>query len=164
MAVLIGMSGDVKGHKIEVTQEVTIGRHSDNDIVLEDFSVSGKHCAVVREGEKYTLRDFGSTNGTRVNGLPVKREIQLKPKDIIQVGAAEIMFDGQNVDVPDEKRASAQIEVTNEPSSVPDSFRSVSPFGPRRRESPRVWAIIMAVLGVLVIVMLGLFLFKLFFQ
>lgn len=162
MAVIIGMSSTVKGMKFELAEgETHIGRQSQNQIPIEDASISGRHCSIVREGRKYTLVDLGSTNGTRLNGASVSR-VALKPKDIIQVGSVELMFDGQDVDVPlQDASASAQIEVMAEPVSVPENFHTASPFG-NARDSRKPWIIltiglILLVLGALVFFVLRLF-------
>ncbi len=52
---------------------VTIGRTGDNDLVLDDSTVSKRHARVVRDNGTYYLEDLGSTNGTRVNGRRVRR-------------------------------------------------------------------------------------------
>jgi adenylate cyclase len=48
-------------------QQASIGRSSDNDIVLNDFSVSRRHAFLKREGNEWFLHDNHSTNGIRVN-------------------------------------------------------------------------------------------------
>ena len=53
---------------------ITIGRGSDNMIVINDPSVSTHHAQLQRAGETYRLKDLDSTNGTHVNGSqPWKR-------------------------------------------------------------------------------------------
>ena len=75
---------------------ITIGRASDNGMVITDPSVSGRHCVVEPTGEGYKLRDLGSTNGTLVNGAAVT-EYLLQPGDTIAVGVAKIVFEDKNV-------------------------------------------------------------------
>lgn len=74
MALLIGMSSTVKGRKFDLVQDETfMGRNAQNHVPLDDTSISGRHCSIVRDGRKYTLVDLGSTNGTRLNGAPVMK-------------------------------------------------------------------------------------------
>ena len=47
--------------------EATIGRSNDNDIVLNDFSVSRRHAMLRREGGGWVIHDNQSTNGVRIN-------------------------------------------------------------------------------------------------
>ncbi len=76
---------------------ITIGRRDDMDIVLKDASVSGHHADIIRteqDGEvTYTLRDNGSTNGTRVNNQQITEHI-LKNSDLITFGNVEVLLDG----------------------------------------------------------------------
>ena len=63
----------------------SIGRHSQNQIVLESGNVSKRHCVLVVDNTRIAIEDQGSSNGTFVNGkLSAKREIQ--PGDRISVG------------------------------------------------------------------------------
>src|SRR5205807_7919781 len=50
---------------------VTIGRHPECDVVLDDTNVSRRHAEVRRQGDAYVLVDLGSTNGSKVNGARV---------------------------------------------------------------------------------------------
>ncbi len=49
--------------------EVTIGRSTSNDLVIQHITVSRRHAKVFREGELWKVADLGSTYGTRVNDL-----------------------------------------------------------------------------------------------
>ena len=161
MAVLIGMSTTVKGQKFELDrEEVFIGRNAQNTISVEDSAISGRHCSITRDGQKYTLVDLGSTNGTRLNGATVGRSI-LRPKDIIQLGAVELMFDGVGVDTGEvaSKSTTAQVEALSEPVAVPETFKTASPFG-SRKDSRKPWAIATAILGFLVLAGLVFFVVK----
>jgi hypothetical protein len=51
---------------------VTLGRSSENDIPVPDASISKKHLAFESDGEAWFVRDLGSTNGTLVDGEPVR--------------------------------------------------------------------------------------------
>ena len=46
----------------------TLGRQSDNDLVLLDSRISRRHASIVKDGENYVLEDAGSRHGTFVNG------------------------------------------------------------------------------------------------
>lgn len=159
MAVIIGMSSTVKGKKIELAEgETHIGRQKQNEIPIDDASISGRHCSILREDRRFTLIDLGSTNGTRLNGASVSR-VGLKPKDIIQVGSVELMFDGQDVEVTaTESSSTAKIEAMAEPVHIPASFHTASPFG-NRRDSRKPWVIL--TIGLIVLVLAGLVFFVL---
>lgn len=69
----------------------TIGRALDNDLVLESTDVSRHHARLDYADESYRLTDLGSTNGTRVNGRPV-RNVTLHDGDEIELGSLRLQF------------------------------------------------------------------------
>lgn len=78
---------------------LTIGRRSDNQIQLDDPTVSGIHAILSLQPDPYldgqfrvTLVDFNSTNGVFVNGERTSQR-QLRPGDVIRVGQHELLFD-----------------------------------------------------------------------
>ncbi len=73
--------------------EMSAGRKDAMDICIKDPSLSGHHCDFIRlESGSYLIRDNDSTNGTRVNNVPIT-EHELKNSDIIQLGGVEILYD-----------------------------------------------------------------------
>ena len=72
---------------------LSIGRLDACDIVLSDAGVSRKHAEVRREGDEWVVVDLNSTNGTVVNGRPVRRH-RLAEGDRIEVGETTIEFHG----------------------------------------------------------------------
>lgn len=162
MSVLIGMSANVKGESFEIQQgELSIGRSSDNDIIVDNPSVSGHHCSLIRSGDRYTIKDNGSTNGTRVNSKETM-EATLKPKDLVQVGSVEFIFDAEYVETDEEETTSnAEVEVEAGPVEAPESFENISPFGTRNKQQKGIWTILVAVMAVLAILVVALFFIKL---
>ncbi|MBD3315618.1 MAG: FHA domain-containing protein [Chitinivibrionales bacterium] len=72
---------------------VRIGRDTINEIHLPHPLVSRHHCTVVHRGEnRFDIADNGSTNGTFVNGRPVRRAT-LTEGDIVQVGPYRFLFE-----------------------------------------------------------------------
>lgn len=69
----------------------TIGRKADNDIPIDDHTVSGHHARIVKIQSVYFLEDLKSTNGTSLNGKPVERA-QLRDADVITIGQHRIIF------------------------------------------------------------------------
>jgi FHA domain/Domain of unknown function (DUF1707) len=67
---------------------VTLGRSRDCDCVLAEPSVSRRHAELRREGEHWRLRDLGSRNGTRVNGVRLLDEAEVCPGDRVSFGDA----------------------------------------------------------------------------
>jgi pSer/pThr/pTyr-binding forkhead associated (FHA) protein len=163
MAVLIGMSAEVKGRSIPLDEdELTIGRNSDNKLPINNASVSGHHARIARDGDRFILKDLGSTNGTRVNTKDVK-EVVLRPKDLIQVGSVELMFNSDEAASDEDAGVAAQTEVvvSKGAAEAPKSFESISPFGARRRETPGIWSLVIGLLAVGALIGLVLFVLRL---
>jgi Protein of unknown function (DUF3662)/FHA domain len=71
---------------------VVIGRLPECAVVLSDPNVSRRHAEVLRINDAFVLRDLGSTNGTKLNGAPI-RESYLATGDNITVGSTTIVFE-----------------------------------------------------------------------
>lgn len=72
-------------------ERVTIGRKAQNDIPIENLAVSGEHACIVTILKDSFLEDLGSTNGTLVNGNPVKKHI-LQNNDVIEIGKYKLKY------------------------------------------------------------------------
>lgn len=72
----------------DVAQRVTIGRATDCDCVISEPTVSRRHAELRRDEERWLLRDLGSRNGTRVNGMRVAAQTPVYPGDRIALGDA----------------------------------------------------------------------------
>lgn len=80
------------GQRIDVAGTVRFGRGEENDLVLKDRFVSGRHAEVARSGSGYVLRDLGSTNGTFRNGMRIEGECPLSAGDRIGIGTSVFAF------------------------------------------------------------------------
>jgi len=90
---LIILSEQLRGQKFELTKDVhTCGRVEDRDIHIPDPTVSTHHCDFVKRGDTYALVDHNSTNGTRVNNIPITEQ-ELQNTDILQIGGIEVLYD-----------------------------------------------------------------------
>ena len=69
----------------------TLGRRPNNDIVIENLTVSGEHAAFHLQGQAVEVEDLHSTNGTFVNGQPVQRQA-LNDGDQVIIGKYEVRF------------------------------------------------------------------------
>jgi pSer/pThr/pTyr-binding forkhead associated (FHA) protein len=72
-------------------ERVTIGRKPTNDVQIENLAVSGEHARVVTILNDSFLEDMDSTNGTLVNGTPIKKHI-LQNNDVIEIGKYRLKF------------------------------------------------------------------------
>jgi hypothetical protein len=69
----------------------TIGRRSHNDVVIDNLAVSGEHAVIYAAGGDVYLEDLGSTNGTTVNGQPIKKHL-LQSGDTVEIGKYRLKF------------------------------------------------------------------------
>jgi pSer/pThr/pTyr-binding forkhead associated (FHA) protein len=82
----------------DLTKEyTTIGRKSDNDVQIDNLAVSGHHARIIRILNDYFLEDLDSTNGTTVNGTPVRKHA-LQHGDRIDVGKHQLQFVNEEQD------------------------------------------------------------------
>lgn len=82
------------GQRIELHEgRYVLGRQLENDIVVNDSNVSRRHAEFVSSGGVVTVRDLGSTNGTKVNGVLVSGEQHLEHGDVINFGTAQVTFE-----------------------------------------------------------------------
>jgi len=79
-------------HVLE-TERVTIGRQSGCTITIRDTNVSREHVQLRRRPNGWTVRDLGSTNGTKLNGVRVEGEQILANGDVIMLGAIKVTFE-----------------------------------------------------------------------
>lgn len=72
---------------------ITIGRSSENDVVLNDIKASRVHCQIVQhDNGSFSVVDFGSTNGTYVNGVRVNGTKFLNWSDQVVVGDTDLQW------------------------------------------------------------------------
>ena len=162
MASLTITSGELQGQKIDIDKdELSIGRSDQNTISLDDPAASGKHCIIVRDGNKYTLKDLRSTNGTRLNGRNIV-ESRLKPGDVITVGVAEMTVDGPEIEIEPEPEPITRANTTHTVIMAP--VRTIAPinappspaFQTKKDNRPLLIAVIV-ICVILVAVAIGLF-------
>ena len=78
--------------EVQLTRErMTIGRHPQNDIVIEHRTVSGQHAAITTILNDAFLEDLHSTNGTFVNGQRIVKHV-LEDRDQITLAKFQIEF------------------------------------------------------------------------
>ncbi len=83
-----------ESRSFEITEQTTIiGRAPSCHLVLGDVSISREHARIVRRGERLTIRDLGSKNGTTINGVAVV-ESPLHDGDTIVLGGFAMTLQG----------------------------------------------------------------------
>jgi len=115
MAKIIVNRENFKVDEIELEQgTLSVGRNNDNDLCIDDLTVSGRHAQIVTVFGSTYVEDLGSTNGTHVNGKKVKTHT-LHNGDVLTIGHYQLLFQGESVPNPhagsDETRMINQSQV-----------------------------------------------------
>jgi pSer/pThr/pTyr-binding forkhead associated (FHA) protein len=97
---------------------ITIGRHLENDIVLEDSSISRQHVQLRWQYDRFILLDLGSKAGTLVNNRLVNQHL-LKNGDVIRLGHSALIY-------------GEEFSIDEEGSSLPDQVDGSTRQLPRR--------------------------------
>ena len=91
-ALLVVLRGPNAGSRFLLDSDFTsAGRHPDSDIFLDDVTVSRRHAEFYRHGDRFTVRDVGSLNGTYVNRDRIE-EAELFGGDEVQIGKFRLLF------------------------------------------------------------------------
>ena len=73
--------------------ELSIGREEGSEILLQDPVVSHNHAVLRVHGERVTIEDLHSTNGTKVNGMAIGRQTPLAPGDQLDLGGVILVIE-----------------------------------------------------------------------
>lgn len=123
---------------------ITIGRSTEgNDVIIDDPWVSRHHFQIVQDDDgSFRLADFGSTNGTYINGQKVSGEVELDENDIIRVGNSTIpwrhYFDLNYGCFPE----------TEQPFSTPYSHSNITSVEKQRHGFVTFWLVFMIIANI----------------
>lgn len=111
---LIILSEIFRGRTFELLQEeMTVGRTDERDICIKDPTVSTLHCTLIRHGKLLSVRDEGSTNGTRINGEIIEPHMEhaVNNADVLQIGGIELLYDSDDKSVTTVMRTATAIDI-----------------------------------------------------
>ena len=89
--LILSMDGLVLKEITLTKERTTIGRKPHNDIQIDNLAVSGEHAVIVTILSDSFLEDLGSTNGTLVNGQPIKKHF-LQNNDVVELGKYKLKY------------------------------------------------------------------------
>jgi len=78
--------------KYDLKGTINVGRARENQVCLDDVTVSRQHAWIKAEGEDFLVFDIGSANGTFVNDERVDAPRRLENGDVIRFGEVELIF------------------------------------------------------------------------
>ncbi len=91
-ALLVGVRGSNRGARFLLDRDVvTVGRHPESDIFLDDITVSRRHAEFRRDAQRFWVHDVGSLNGTYVNRERVEGA-ELRSGDEVQIGKFKLVI------------------------------------------------------------------------
>ena len=89
--LILSMDGLVLKEIALNKERMTIGRRASNDIQIDNLAINGEHAAIVTILNDSFLEDLNSTNGTLVNGQPIKKHF-LKNGDVVELGKYKLKY------------------------------------------------------------------------
>ena len=72
---------------------IRIGRDPRNDIVIRDYTVSRMQCWIVKEKDRFILKNYSYINTTKLNGKTVKKSKEIRYGDVVKIGNITFTFD-----------------------------------------------------------------------
>jgi FHA domain len=89
--LILSVDGQVLSEHALSKERTLIGRKPHNDIQIDNLAVSGEHAAIITILNDSFIEDLGSTNGTLVNGKPIKKHF-LQANDVIEIGKHKLKY------------------------------------------------------------------------
>src|SRR5829696_8266701 len=89
--LILSVDGQVLKEFTLSKERTLIGRKPHNDIQIDNLAVSGEHAAIITILNDSFIEDLGSTNGTMVNGKPIKKHF-LQNNDVVEIGKHKLKY------------------------------------------------------------------------
>ena len=143
--LILSMDGLVL-KEIPLTKErTTIGRKPHNDIQIDNLAVSGEHGVIVTILNDSFLEDLGSTNGTLVNGNPIKKHF-LQNNDVVELGKYKLKYIAEPSAAQPAEKADFEKTMVLRPSAMRAAAEQAKAMGgagaqPQTAEAARVAAL-----------------------
>ena len=111
-----GSQGGGDEHPIQKAT-LSLGRNRDNDVILDDRQVSGRHAKLAFSANQFSVMDLGSLNGTRLNGNPLsaREPNTFRPGDVISVGGFNIGVRAVSADSPAPAAVAERVKFSSRP-------------------------------------------------
>jgi pSer/pThr/pTyr-binding forkhead associated (FHA) protein len=126
--LILSLDGQVVREYGISKERMTIGRKPHNDIQIDNLAVSGEHAMIMTILNDSFLEDLGSTNGTLVNGQPVKKHF-LQAEDVIEVGKYQLKYVSTEVPQTNEAEFEKTMVMRAPPAGVQAAAQAAAPAG-----------------------------------
>ncbi len=93
LTVIESGDGALSGKRFAFTDEISLGRDAENDIVISDSYVSHHHAVISLLNNLYVIEDLGSVNHTYVNDQILQGRAYLQAGDLIRIGLVTLRFE-----------------------------------------------------------------------
>ncbi|MCX6984692.1 MAG: FHA domain-containing protein [Lentisphaerae bacterium] len=111
-----------------------------------------------KKGGTYILKDCGSTNGTRINNIPITGEQDLQSSDILQVGGVEILYDCEDKTVTTALKTQTGINLQGAQVGISTikEMTNFSPFASDKKKNAKNQKIMIIFVIILILVIVAL--------
>ncbi|MGD8784758.1 MAG: FHA domain-containing protein [Thioalkalispiraceae bacterium] len=106
--LVINSEDKITGEYFIRKKRITIGRHRENDLRIDDALISRQHAQIIQQGRTIYLRDLNSTNGTFVGG----KRVDIAPLEVgtkIKIGSCELTFTRSTKNSPNKNTSSNNV-------------------------------------------------------
>ncbi len=143
-------------------KQIRIGRNQDNDVTIDDTSVSRHHATIVQTASGFIICDNNSSNGTFINGQRIEDEAVLKQNDILKLGT--VLVPWKNYFEVNSAREEHKTKIVSEENDTTSSINSKGPQNnassheqthspaPKKNKTGLIVALSAAVIGILLVV------------
>ena len=134
---LKGMNGTIKGRIWETSELLRVGRLDPLEIVLDDNSVSRYHAEIRSTDRGWRVRDLGSTNGTRLNGVRLGNgQWPLRVRDLLQFGEIAFIVESLQEENGENPSEACPLPAMNVSTPIPDGVPTPRPASPLLPKTP----------------------------
>lgn len=143
-------------------KQIRIGRNQDNDVTIDDTSVSRHHATIVQTASGFVICDNNSSNGTFINGQRIEDEAVLKQNDILKLGT--VLVPWKNYFEVNSAREEQKTKIVSEENDTTSSLNSKGPQNnassyeqthspaPKKNKTGLIVALSAAVIGIILVV------------
>lgn len=93
LTIVESAASELIGNRYAFTDEINIGRGTDNDIVIAENFVSHHHAKIFFQGNQYIIEDLGSINHTYLNNQVLQGKTYLRTGDLVRIGMVTLRFE-----------------------------------------------------------------------